>query len=239
MSLTHVEGSSMARLTKSDAARQLGISRTTLYKLIDQGRVSATPDGLIDETELVRAAPYVDSLKERSRTSMDKADMDMHSSPDEHRERPPEPVHEQPWTPVHERQWTFTDPLVDVLREQLQRAQERERVYEERERAYHDHIARLTAMLHEAQQQNQRLLDMPRSVPAPAHPGPRAAVIDEAPRGEIRRRIVALLREHPDGVSPAQVRQSLGLEKYLGSTMKVMARDGLLRRVAMGRYVVA
>jgi excisionase family DNA binding protein len=36
----------MARLTKSDAARQLGISRTTLYKLIDQGRVSATPGWL-------------------------------------------------------------------------------------------------------------------------------------------------------------------------------------------------
>jgi excisionase family DNA binding protein len=60
----------MARLTKTEAARQLGISRTTLYKLIDQDRVSATPDGLIDETELVRAAPYVDTLKERSRTSM-------------------------------------------------------------------------------------------------------------------------------------------------------------------------
>jgi excisionase family DNA binding protein len=46
----------MARLTKTEATRQLGISRTTLYKLIDQGKVSATPDGLIAETELVRAA---------------------------------------------------------------------------------------------------------------------------------------------------------------------------------------
>ena len=27
----------MARLTKADAARQLGIARSTLYKLIDQG----------------------------------------------------------------------------------------------------------------------------------------------------------------------------------------------------------
>ena len=31
----------MAKLSKLDAARQLGISRTTLYKLIDQGRLSA------------------------------------------------------------------------------------------------------------------------------------------------------------------------------------------------------
>jgi transposase-like protein len=104
----------MARRTKADAARQLGISRTTLYKLIDQGSVSATPDGLIDDTELVHAAPYVDILKERSRTSMDNTDMDMHPRYDEHRERPLEPVHEHPWTGVHERQWTSTDPLVDV-----------------------------------------------------------------------------------------------------------------------------
>jgi excisionase family DNA binding protein len=40
----------MAKLTEADAARQLGISRTTLYKLIDQGKSTATPDGLIDTT---------------------------------------------------------------------------------------------------------------------------------------------------------------------------------------------
>jgi hypothetical protein len=49
----------MARLTKTDAARQLGIARATLYKLISQGKVSPTPEGLIDQTELVRVAPYI------------------------------------------------------------------------------------------------------------------------------------------------------------------------------------
>src|SRR5262245_52123266 len=44
----------MAKLTKTQAARQLHISRTTLYKLIDEGKLSATPDGLIDTAELVR-----------------------------------------------------------------------------------------------------------------------------------------------------------------------------------------
>jgi hypothetical protein len=233
----------MAKLTKADAARQLGISRTTLYKLIDQGKVSATPDGLIDQTELVRAAPYVDTLKERSRTSMDNGDMDMHLSHDEHRERPPSPVHEQPWTGVHERQWTSRDPLVDVLREQLQRAQERERVYEERERAYQDHIARLTAMLHEAHQQNQRLLDMPRSAPPPRpRPGREPAVSRtaaplEGPRGEMRQRIVALLQEHPEGLTPAEMRTLLGVDKNLADTCLGMLRYGLVQRVGRGKYV--
>ena len=43
----------MAQLTKADAARQLGIARSILYKLLDQGRVSPTPDG----RALLLAAP--------------------------------------------------------------------------------------------------------------------------------------------------------------------------------------
>src|SRR5712691_2365099 len=48
----------MAKLTKADAARQLGIARSTLYKLIDQGKVSPTPDGLIGScTCILRVIP--------------------------------------------------------------------------------------------------------------------------------------------------------------------------------------
>ena len=54
----------------------------------------------------------------------------------------------------------------------------------------------------------------------------------------MRRRIVALLQEHPEGLSPAQTRRLLSVDKDLGSTMKAMARDGLLRRVETGRYVL-
>src|SRR5947208_302986 len=127
----------MARLTKADAARQLGISRATLYKLIDQGAISATPDGLIDSTELVREAA------------------------------------------------------------------------QERERAYREHIAHLTVMLDQAHQQNQRLLEAPRSVPSPtmaAPPVPSAETTggparDVSPgrasfpnRSAARQRILALLQ---------------------------------------------
>jgi hypothetical protein len=54
----------------------------------------------------------------------------------------------------------------------------------------------------------------------------------------MRRRIVTLLQEHPEGLSPVQTRQLLSVAKDLGSTMKAMARDGLLRRVETGRYGV-
>src|SRR5712692_8279157 len=70
--LARSRGVSMARLTKADAARQLGIARATLYKLISQGKVSPTPDGLIDQAELIRVAHYIDTLHERTRTPTDR-----------------------------------------------------------------------------------------------------------------------------------------------------------------------
>ena len=91
-------------------------------------------------------------------------------------------------------------------------------------------------MLHDMQHRYDRLLEAPRS--APSAPLLGTPVLASAPRGDMRRRIVALLQEHPEGLSPVQTRQLLGLAKDLGSTMKAMARDGLLRRVETGRYVV-
>ena len=219
----------MAKLTKADAARQLGISRTTLYKLIDQGKVSATPDGLIDTAELVRVASTVHVQSARARTPLYTDVLDAQTSGNEHDERPLSMSSERPAQVSSERQLTSTyRDLVDILREQLQAAQERERAYQE-------HIERLTLMLHEAQQRSDRLLEAPRSAPAP--PVAVTASDTSAPRGDMRRRIVALLLEHPEGLSPVQTRQRLGVDKDLGSTMKAMARDGLLRRVETGRYV--
>jgi excisionase family DNA binding protein len=242
----------MAKLTKAEAARQLGIARSTLYKLINQGAISATADGMIDSTELVRAAAFVDNFKERSRTPAYTQGMDTQQRAGGHdrhvadtdRGRPHTPVHEQQNTSEADRSRTYADLLVDTLREQLQATREtiqREReVVQERERAYREHIERLTLMLHEAQQRSDRLLEAPRSPPAPAAPPPTPATSaprGETPRGDMRRRIVALLREHPDGLAPVQIRHRLGVDKNLGHTMHAMARDGLVRRVATGRYV--
>jgi hypothetical protein len=59
----------MARYTKAQAACWLGISRTNLYRLIELGALSPAPNGLIDDTEWVRAAPHVDASKEHIATS--------------------------------------------------------------------------------------------------------------------------------------------------------------------------
>ena len=99
----------MARLTKADAAHQLGIARSTLSQLINQGAISATPDGMIDSTELVRAAAFVDRCKERSRTPADTQGMDAQRRDDRHHRHPADSDHERPQTPVREHQKTSED----------------------------------------------------------------------------------------------------------------------------------
>jgi len=230
----------MATLTKAEAARQLRISRTTLYKLLDQGKVSATPDGLIDTAELVRVMSTLDVHSARPLTPLDTSPMDTATQGSEHRERPAQTSSEHEMWTSSERQLTSSyRDLVDILREQPQAAQERERDYRE-------HIARLTAMLDQAYQQNQRLLDLPRSTPAPAPapPAPEAttAAMATAPgesRGAMRRRIVALLQDHPEGLTPAQMQALLGVERSLADTCLGMLRYGLVQRVGYGRYVAA
>jgi hypothetical protein len=246
----------MANLTKADAARQLGISRTTLYKLIDQGKLSATPDGLIDTAELVRAMSTMNVHHERPRTPLYNALLDASTSADEHHERPVNTFSEHIEQTSSGRQLTSTyRDLVDILREQLQAAQERERAYQE-------HITQLTTMLEQAHQQNQRLLDMPRPTPPPRSPQevpgatparrrPQSTLPPQkppqgqpeaqggGPRGEMRRRIVALLHEHPEGLTTAEMRTLLGVDRSLADTCLGMLRYGLVQRVERGRYVVA
>ena len=45
----------MAKLSKIDAAKAIGVSRQTLYNYLKDGRLSADPDGLIDTADLLRA----------------------------------------------------------------------------------------------------------------------------------------------------------------------------------------
>jgi DNA-binding transcriptional MerR regulator len=115
--------------------------------------------------------------------------------------------------------------LIAVLQRELNAAHTREEAARERE-------ATLLQMVQQLQQQHQRLLDMP-------HPPlvPRPLGTTEM-KGAIRRRIVELLRDYPEGLSGQQTREFLAVEKDLRPTMKAMVRDGLIRRVGKGLYGV-
>jgi hypothetical protein len=57
--------------------------------------------------------------------------------------------------------------------------------------------------------------------------------------GGLRQQIVAVLREHPKGLSPKAVQTLLQSNKDVRSDMRGMLHCGLLARLAAGRYVVA
>ena len=109
----------------------------------------------------------------------------------------------------------------------------------------------LLQMLQQVQQQNQRLLEAPRTVPpastpAPPAPVPQASIPpgasmwdSRAARGAIRQRILALLQEHPEGLTAVELRGLLRADRSLTDTCAGMFKDGLLRRVGRGRYVGA
>jgi AcrR family transcriptional regulator len=238
----------MATLTIADAARVTGVSRMLLYRYIKSGKLSRTPEGLIDTAELLRAGlllqtsdvtPGVTPLHNVTPPSV---------TPETAVTSAVTPPVTSAVTPTISAETRTLERLIDVLQRELEAARERETL--------------LLQMLSQMQQQNQRLLDMPRSLPAP--PSPRATRQDASgapqpprgaqqppapprqppshsgdPRGAMRRRIVALLQEHPEGLTPAEIRTLLGVERSLADTCLGMRRYGLVQRVGRGRYVAA
>ena len=234
----------MATLTITDAARVTGVSRMLLYRYIKSGKLSRTPEGLLDTAELLRAGLLLQT-----------SDVTTGVTP-LHDVTPPSVTPEipvtshvtstvtPPVTPAVTAETQTLERLIAVLQRELDAARERETL--------------LLQMLSQMQQQNQRLLDMPRP-PAPSRqeqpqepPGatqaPRRPQRPPAPhtppqepsgdsRGAMRRRIVALLQDYPEGLTPVEMRAHLGVDKSLADTCLGMLRYGLVQRVGRGRYV--
>jgi hypothetical protein len=218
----------MAQLTISDAARVTGVSRVTLHRYIKTGKLSRTPDGLIDTAELLRIGLVLQPDTVQQPVTV---------------QRPATPSATPPVTP----DTPALERLIEVLQRELEDARAREQAARERE-------AMLLQMLQQVQQQNQRLLEAPRAVlsatPAstPASPPPAAqqpiapglSIWDsQATRRAVRQRILALLQEHPEGLTAVELRVLLRADKSLADTCAGMRRDGLLQRVGRGRYVVS
>jgi hypothetical protein len=203
----------MAKLSITDAARVTGVSRVTLHRYIKAGKLSRSADGTVDTAELLRIGLVLHSDTVLQPVTLQR-DVTLHETP-----------------PV-----TLPDPatlqqLIGVLRRELDAAHTREEAARERE-------ATLLQMVQQLQQQNQPLLDMPRNIPTPPAPEPRAPASPGDQRGVMRRRILELLQDYPEGLTPAEMRPLLGVEKSLGDTCLEMRRDGLLQRVEWGRYVI-
>ena len=218
----------MAKLTITDAARVTGVSRVTLHRYIKAGKLSRSADGMIDTAELLRIGLVL------------QADTVLHPVTVQRDVTPPET------SPVTSKDAATLQQLITVLQRELDAAHTREEAARERETL-------LLQMLQQMQQQNQRLLDMPRSASLPPQspqeapaatqtwepperggqprgtPPPPPAIQTRDIRGEMRRRIVALLQAHPAGLTPAEMRDLLGVERSLADMCLGMLKYGLFR----------
>ena len=207
----------MAKLSKVDAANAAGVSRQTLYTYIKDRRINVDTDGLVGTAELLRAGCTLHTLHEIGRQDLEPVGHNMTSKVD------------------------TLDVYLDMLtllKQQRSDAQAREQAALQREQRASEREALLWPMYQAERTRYDRLLEAPRALPAsPVTVRPRSsAQAPVADRGDIRRRILALVWEHPEGLSPAQTRQLVDIEKDLGATMKAILRDGLLRRVTHGQY---
>jgi hypothetical protein len=84
--------------------------------------------------------------------------------------------------------------------------------------------ALLLQMLQDMQHRYDRLLEAPRSTPVSASPGPGAPADTHVPRGDMRRRIVALFQEHPEVLIPVQTRRLLGRRRRTVHAMLMNTR---------------
>jgi hypothetical protein len=233
----------MALLTIVDAVRLTGVSRAQLYRYLKAGRISRTPDGFLDTAELLRAGLMLQLRDETVPVSMTHNETELPVS------RETAPV-----SPVSTAHIQALERLIEVLQREVDAVRERETTLL---REAHERETLLLQMLSQVQQQNQRLLDMPRQPAQEAAHAPQplsrvrsypprqdmpTATPDAsgpAPRGTMRRRIVALLQDYPEGLTTREIQAGLGSLRSLTDTVLAMRRDGLLRRVAHGRYAVA
>jgi hypothetical protein len=218
----------MAKLTISEASRQTGVARTTLYRDIEKGRISLDPDRCIDTAELLRVGYTLRSVSTQEQYVAKRPDT------------PVQRVARQPDTRVVliQQERDLLQRERDLLQQQLDAALAREREVAERERDYREQIRRLSLMLQDAQQRYDRLLEAPRDH---QHGVTVDTTPPESPGGpfDIRQRILDYMRQYGRPISPAEVQQALRLNTTPRHVMRRMADAGTLRRVEHGIYELA
>jgi hypothetical protein len=250
----------MAKLTISDAARGCRVARSTLQRAINAGRLSVDPDHRVDTAELMRAGYTLHAARQdNSRRPRQDALQDAAPTPAPARQdaagtTPPDAMVMQHTLAALERENALLHAALDA-------AAAREQEAHASAQAAREERALLLQMLHEMQHRYDRLLDMPRppaplspqnapgpsqgrthpqgTPPSPDPPQGQPGAREGDARGAMRRRIVALLQDHPEGLTPAQMQTLLGVERSLADTALGMLRYGLVQRVGYGRYGAA
>ncbi|HEY5866479.1 MAG TPA: hypothetical protein VI542_13180 [Candidatus Tectomicrobia bacterium] len=230
----------MPLLTISDAARVCGVNRSTLQRAVQAGRLSLTPDHRVDTAELLRAGFTLHAAP------VPQVPQGRQAVPQAAALQPPTPAAPLPQGAAHAADMPHEAAVMQqriaalerenaLLHEVLEDVRQRSLV-DQHTAAWVQQEFAAARQQHAAEMERyDRLLAAPGAAATP--PGAaRPAPAEE--RGAMRQRIVALLQEHPEGLSPAQTRRLLGIAKPLANTMTAMARDGLLRRLGTGLYGV-
>jgi hypothetical protein len=255
-----LRGPPIAKLTISDAARACRVARSTLQRAVQAGRLSLDADHRVDTAELLRAgytlhaARQDEDCRTRHVALQDAAPRSSSTRQDTAGAGQNDATLMQQMLAALERENA-------LLRAALDAAAAREEEARANAQAAREERTLLLQMLQEMQHRYDRLLDMPRpapqespqdapgatqtrrrseSLPLPQRPPQEPPVAQGGDqRGAMRRRIVALLQDHPEGLTPAEMRTLLGVDGSLADTCLGMRRYGLVRRVERGRYVVA
>jgi hypothetical protein len=223
----------MAKLTISDAARACRVARRTRQRAINAGRLSLDPEHLVDTAELIRAGYTLPAARQADGRRVLHGSL-QDAAPRSARPRQAAADLQAPAAALLQQTIAALERENALLRAALDAAAAREQDARANAPTAREERTLLLQRLQDRQQRYDRLLDMPRS--APALPRPLQGPLGD-PRGAVRRRIIALLRDHPEGLMPTEIKDWLGVARSLADTCLGMRRDGLLQRVGRGRYV--
>ena len=210
----------MDTYTIAEAARLVGTSRGKLYQAIRAGRLQGAPSAQPDQALRV--------TREALRTAGFAVPGPM--APDPVRDTSPDtPLEPDTPGPTAEESVTLAPQSTAP------------------DRAL---IAYLERALEQAQARELRLLDLlahltgqpsppPPPLAAPVLPAAGPRTLARPPVSGLRQQIVEVVREHPEGIAPGDVRTLLAVDHDVRATMKGMVRSGILTRREAGRYVVA
>lgn len=220
----------MARLSITQAARVTGTARSTLQRAIRAGRLTKTPDGTLDTAELLRAGfPLHAALQDDAAATRQDAAGD--AAPD----AAPLPQDAAAALPrdaeLMRREIALLERELALRDAALHAAEQREQQALAREAQHMERIALLLHLLDQSAQQNQRLLEAPRSQ-APAPRAPRVPA-------DAWTQIGAWLQAHPGPHHHTAIQAGLGWTPSLRFVLARMEQAGQVRRVRAGVYAAA